>query len=632
MTEPPNHRLLVISQDEAAFQGYAAALGRRVPRPAADDAAPPAGFDAEWAPWGEDAVAAVAAAVAAGTPYAVVFIEAPAAPPSAVVETIQRIWASDPDVQAVVWAPRSGDIPGLLLERLGSTDRLMFLRRPFAAAEVRQAACALAAKWNLAREAHLRRAELESLASERTASLRAEVQERRASEEQFRRMAMHDPLTGLPNRAHILDRLRRCIARQKRQPSYRFALLFLDLDSFKTVNDTLGHDAGDALLVAIARRTGAAIRTLDSVAHFVEDTTARLGGDEFVVLLDGLRRSTDAVIVAERIQQRLAEPFDLSGYQVAVTASIGIAVAERPYERPEEVLRDADAAMYRAKSSGKARYATFDQKLHDDGLARLKLENELRRAVDEGQFRLVYEPIVATETAGLIGFEALIRWDHPDRGTVSPAEFLPVAEETGLIIPIGRWVLNEACRQLRAWTDQCPDSRAITMSVNLSRRQVMEPALPAAVERVLRDHRIEGRRLVLDIAESAMMERFEAITGALHELRALGVSLHMDDFGTGFSTLNCLHTFPIDALKVDRSFIENMAARQQLAALLHAVLSLAQSLNIRVIAEGVETAEQLALLLALGCDCIQGYHISKTLSADEAGKLLTGGIRWPKAA
>jgi len=638
-TNPPNRRILLIGGSASLHREYRTAL-RAVHdgiAPAQADrrdrrCGPDSPFEVTDLAKGHDGAATIRRAAAKAGPFAMVVVDVRTMPAAEGLRTIEGIWKADPDIQIVVCTTPHDRWPDQCIERLGFTDRLVFLREPFDISELCLLACGLTTKWNLACQARLGAAELEAITQERTQTLEAEVQERRAAAEEFRHQAMHDPLTGLPNRAQLIEHLGRCMERHRRDPGYRFAVLFLDLDNFKVVNDTLGHDIGDQLLVSIAGRVKAAIRTLDSVTHFIQDTTARLGGDEFIVLLDGLRRPTDAVVVAERIQQRLAETFQLGGHELTISASIGITVAERPYDRPEEILRDADAAMYRAKGSGKARYATFDHRLHTESLARLKLENDLRRAIDEGQFRLVYEPIVATDSAGIIGFEALIRWDHPLRGVLGPADFLAVAEQTGLIVPIGRWVLAEACRQLQGWRNANPALSGLTVSVNLSKRQVMEPGLAALIQRELAASGLKGSSLTVEITERAIMEQVEPVTRTLLEIKSLGVRIHMDDFGTGFSSLACLHEFPVDAIKIDRSFIMNMTAQPQFASLVFAVLTLAQSLNIKVIAEGVETADQLALLLALGCDFIQGYHISKSLSADEARDMLSEGIRWPKAA
>lgn len=644
MTPAPNRRILVIDDNESIHADFRKILcGSRESAELAEAeaklfgtaAAPRAAahqYEVDSALQGETGVEMARRAVAEHRPYALAFVDMRMPPGIDGVETIQRMWRVDPDIQVVICTAYSDYSWEELVERLGQSDQLLFLRKPFDNAEVCLLANGLTSKWALSRQARLRLAELEVLAEERTARLTQEVAERRAAEERLRHLALHDALTGLHNRAYLLEHLRRCLERQRREPAYTFALLFMDLDNFKLINDSLGHDTGDEALVAVSRRLLDALRATDMLAHVNGDTTARVGGDEFIVLLDGLARPSDAMAIAERVQQRLAPPFDLRGHTVRLSASIGIAVVDRPYDRPEDILRDADAAMYRAKGLGKARYSIFDDRLHAEALARLKLENDLRRAVEEHEFRLAYEPIVTTDTAGLIGFEALIRWHHPERGVIKPGDFIAVAEEMGLIVPAGHWVIREACRQLREWTDRDRRAAPLTISVNLSRRQVTEPGLCEFVEQALRDAGLPGDRLNLEITESAIMERMDAVADVLRNLKRLGVRIHMDDFGTGLSSLSCLHQFPIDVLKIDRSFIMNMTGRPQLAALVNAVLTLAGNLNIQVIAEGVETIEQLTQLRALGCQYIQGYHVSKSLDPAQAAEMIASGPTWRAAA
>ncbi len=654
MSETLNRRILVIDDNESIHRDF-----RKILSPARDATAlveaeaalfgsgggspAPITYELESALQGEAGADMVRRAVAARRPFALAFVDMRMPPGIDGVETVERIWKADPNVQIVICTAYSDYTSEELVSRLGHSDQLLFLRKPFDNAEVCLMANGLTAKWNLARQARLRMAELEVLAQERTAKLSQEISERRAAEERMRHMAMHDSLTGLHNRPFLLEHLRRCVDRQHREPEYRFGLLFMDLDNFKQINDSLGHDIGDEVLIAVAQRLTDAVRGVDTVVHIGSDTTARVGGDEFIVLLDGLARGSDAVVVADRIQQRLASPLDVRGHSVTMSASIGIAVCEKPCERPEDILRDADAAMYRAKGTGKARYSIYDDRLHAEAAARMHLESELRRAVEENQFSLVYEPIVTSDLTGLIGFEALLRWKHPERGLLPPGAFLQLAEETGLIIPIGHWVLREACRQLREWSDRLR-ARRLSVSVNLSRRQILEAGLHSYVDEVLRQTRLDASRLNLEITESAIMEgttgqdrgfggpRMEAVADVLRRLKSLGVGIHMDDFGTGLSSLSCLHQFPIDVLKIDRSFIMNMNGRPQLAALVNAVLTLAHNLKIAVIAEGVESVEQLTKLRALGCEYIQGYHVSESLTAADAAAMIVSGPRWVSKA
>jgi diguanylate cyclase (GGDEF)-like protein len=429
------------------------------------------------------------------------------------------------------------------------------------------------------------------------------------SREHFRHTAFHDALTNLPNRALLTDRLHMALEHARRR-EHLFAVLFLDLDRFKNINDSLGHAAGDCLLVETARRLEQCSRPTDTVA--------RLGGDEFAVLLDGLETECDAVRVAERVLESLARPFNLGGHEVYTAASIGITLSTHGYVDPENVLRDADTAMYRAKEKGKARYELFDAEMHADALARLRLENDLRRAVENQEFEVYYQPIVSLHAGGLTGFEALVRWHHPERGMVAPTEFIPLAEETRLIGEIGEWVLYEACRQMSEWRELLPAHRSLNVSVNLSGKQLTQPGLVERVRQTLHETNLPPHCLKLEITESAVMDNAEAAASALALLRSLGIQLSIDDFGTGYSSLSYLHRFPVDTLKIDRSFVSRMCEGGENAEIVRTVVTLAANLGMAVVAEGVETEEQHALLEALNCEYGQGYLYSRPLNAEGA--------------
>jgi len=437
------------------------------------------------------------------------------------------------------------------------------------------------------------------------------------SREHFRHAAYHDALTGLPNRMLLTDHLRLAIERAKRHPDHSYALIFLDLDRFKYINDSLGHAAGDQLLITIARRLEGHLRPTDTVA--------RLGGDEFAVLLDGLEDEGDAIRIAERVQEELIAPFNLGGHEVFTTASIGIALNVPGYEHPESVLRDADTAMYRAKEKGKARYELFDADMHARAVERLRLENDLRRAVERGEFHVYYQPIVSLDSDRVAGFEALIRWGHPERGLVPPTEFIPVAEETGMIVEIGQWVLRESCRQMREWQRLSFDNRLLTISVNLSGKQFLQPNLIGCVKQILHETDLDPRCLKLEITESIMMENAEEASAMLVQLRGLGVQLSIDDFGTGYSSLSYLHRFPANTLKIDRSFVMRMGDAGENSEIVRTILTLATNLGMDVIAEGVETKGQLAQLKAMGCPYWQGYLFSRPVDAAGAGALVGAG-------
>jgi len=444
-----------------------------------------------------------------------------------------------------------------------------------------------------------------------------DIAERKHTEAKLLHNAYHDALTGLPNRLLLADHLRLAIERAKRHPDHSFALVFLDLDRFKYINDSLGHAAGDELLVQIARRLEGALRPTDTVA--------RLGGDEFALLLDGLEDEGDAIRVAERVQEELTSPFNLGGHEVFTTASVGITLSAPGYEHPEGVLRDADTAMYRAKENGKARYELFDSVMHARAVERLRLENDLRRAVERGEFEVYYQPIVSLDSDRVAGFEALVRWEHPERGLVQPTEFIPVAEETGMIVEIGQWVLRESCRQMREWQRLSFDNRLLTISVNLSSKQFLQPNLIARVRQTLHETDLDPRCLKLEITESIMMENAEEASEMLVQLRGLGVQLSIDDFGTGYSSLSYLHRFPVNTLKIDRSFVTRMGDAGENSEIVRTILTLASNLGMEVIAEGVETRGQLAQLKAMKCPYGQGFLFSRPVDAAGAAALLRLG-------
>lgn len=431
--------------------------------------------------------------------------------------------------------------------------------------------------------------------------------------------AFHDNLTGLPNRDLFLDRLRQALDRSSRDRVLR-AVLFLDLDNFKVINDSLGHKAGDELLKVVAGRLRACLRPAD--------TAARLGGDEFVVLLDGVTGVGDATRVAERIAEAVVRPIELGERQVVVGASVGIALTADHESQPEVVLRNADVAMYEAKKEGKGRTKVFDPGMFAQALRRLELGNDLRRAIEQEELRLYYQPKVLLGTDSITGVEALVRWEHPERGLILPNEFIPLAEETGVIVPLGWWVLREACRRAREWGEQYPAALPLGMSVNVSVKQFQQPDLVRGLAGILQEVGLEPSRLQLEITESMVMEDTEYAAGLLRELKGLGVKLAVDDFGTGYSSLSLLRRFPLDELKIDKEFVDGLGQIDQDEAIVRLVIDLSHALGLEAVAEGVETVEQLARLREMGCDQAQGYYFWESLTGEEAAALLAGSSRW----
>ena len=444
-----------------------------------------------------------------------------------------------------------------------------------------------------------------------------DITELKQTQEQLRHNALHDTLTGLPNRTLFTDRLEQMVQRAKRHKDYLCAVLFLDLDRFKVVNDGFGHLIGDQLLIAVARSLEVCLRA--------EDTVARLGGDEFAILLDDIKDVNYATQIAERLKQVLALPFNLSGIEVFTSVSIGIVLGSEANGWLDDLLRNADIAMYQAKVLGKGRCKLFDAALHDQIVTSRQLEMDLRQAIDRQEFRVHYQPIVLLATGKVVGFEALVRWEHPTRGLIFPTEFIPIAEETGLILPLGQWVLQVACHQMRQWQRQFPLSPLLTISVNLSAKQFTQPSLCQQIAQILLETNLDASSLRLEITESMLMEKADVAT-VLLQLKSLGVSFYLDDFGTGYSSLSYLYRFPIDTLKIDRSFISRMGFGNDNSEIVRTITTLAQALSMDVIAEGIETVEQLMQLSALQCKYGQGYFFSHPLDTQAAGALIAKSL------
>uniref|UniRef100_A0ACD5GSP8 EAL domain-containing protein n=1 Tax=Desertifilum tharense IPPAS B-1220 TaxID=1781255 RepID=A0ACD5GSP8_9CYAN len=536
--------------------------------------------------------------------------------------------------------PKTAEIPVIFLSALNDTfDKVKafevggadYITKPFQFEEVlarvrNQLALRAATLQN-----QLLNAQLEARVRERThqlekmnQDLQREVNQRQILQEQLLKMALHDALTGLPNRVLLMQRLEEALARMKAEQEFQFAVLFLDCDRFKVVNDSLGHLVGDEILMTLARR----LEQVLTPEHLI----ARLGGDEFAILLNDITGLIDATQVASHILQELTRPFELPQREIFLNASIGITLANPSYDKPEHILRDADTAMYRAKLLGKGQYHVFDPTLHDAALKVLQLETDLRRSLERQELCLHYQPIISLKTGKVVGFEALVRWLHPQQGLISPMAFIPIAEETGFIREIDLWGLQEACRQLKQWQAQFAqnhdeylrrDPQQLTVSVNLSARLFADANLVWEIDRVLDATQMNPQNLKLEITESAIMNHPQAAKEIMEKLRDRQIQLCIDDFGTGYSSLSYLHHFPVDTLKIDRSFVSRLTSSPHNLGLVPTIIKIAQTMNLRAIAEGIETAEQLFQLQQLNCELGQGYFFSRPLESQQATIFLT---------
>lgn len=474
---------------------------------------------------------------------------------------------------------------------------------------------------------HKMNSQLELAVADRTAKLNdlnkqleVELAERKSVEQQLVHNGLHDHLTGLPNRRLLLERLGHALTRAQRRLDYAYTVLYLDFDRFKVVNDSLGHAVGDLVLLEATRRLQASVRTTDTIA--------RMGGDEFTILLDEIGRLEDAIMIADRTLEELARPYELQGRTVFMSASLGIVPNPKEYEDAEAILRDADTAMYCAKSLGRGRYVVFDSKMHAQARARHELESQLRQAIERSEFQVHYQPIVALPTERIIGFEALLRWEHPSQGLIPPSVFIPVAEETGLIIPIGRFVLRQACQQLAQWQQTFATNPPLTVAVNLSAKEFAQLDLLDQIKHVLAEAHLAPHSLLLEITESMILEDDQAIRGTLSQLRELGVRVEIDDFGTGYSSLGYLTRFPVDTIKIDRSFISRMGSKGDGSHITRSILSLAHELGLEVVAEGVETMAQVSQLKGWQCEYAQGYFFARAVDKNSASQMLaaTGAL------
>ncbi len=565
-----------------------------------------------------------------GIPFAVAFVDM-RMPGWDGLTTIEKLFEADPDIQIVLCTAYSDHSWEEIRRRVRQSDRFLILRKPFDSVEVQQLAASLCAKWELARLSKVRTNELESLVSDRTTELRRinealtkEIEQRKVVESRILYAATHDPLTGLDNRASLTARIGKCLEGSHRAADIQTAVLYLDLDGFKEVNDHLGHGAGDTLLIEVARRLQQCIATVEPKMCA---EVARLGGDEFAILVDNVGSKESLQSLAKSLISYVSEPFHVMGRDVTVGCSVGIAT-DRTHGTVDEILRDADLAMYEAKREGKRRFVWFEQRLADETFTKFDLEMDINRAIRQDEFTVAYQPIVSLNDGRIRGFEALVRWTHPKRGNISPGDFLPIAEQSGLIDEIGRIVLFKACNQLSAWSAQYPELKDAIISVNASPRQFFGTGFSEQVNVALRQANIPPGRLRIEIVESFLMEELQSVADNLSRLREAGVGLLLDDFGTGYSSLSSLHQLPISGIKLDRSFITRLDSSMDGAATVSAIIQIARHRELMVIAEGVETVAQLLQLQAMGCDYAQGFLLGRPQSAECVQRLFSQPSTW----
>jgi diguanylate cyclase (GGDEF)-like protein len=603
------HRILVIDDNASIHDDYRKILAGQEAGKMSDAEAALFGeqqpqierptFDVDSAMQGRDGVERARQALAEGRPYSVAFVDMRMPPGWDGLETIEHLWAVDPEVQVVVCSAYT-DYDWLeLLSRLGHSDKLIVVKKPFEPIEILQCASALSRKWANARALKQHVESLELVVTDRTRGLEA-------ANRKLRHLASHDALTGLPNRLLLDDRITQTIAQADRQ-SHAFAVLVIDLDRFKIINDSLGHRAGDELLREVAQRLKTAVRTVD--------TTARLGGDEFVILLGPPITESEALAVARRVIQLMEPSMRLLGIDVHITPSIGMAYYPRDGRTADTLLAHADAAMYTAKERGRNNVQCYAAGMSAGTQDRVRLESELHAALRGGQFELHYQPKVDTASGRINSAEALIRWRHPLRGLLPPGDFIGIADDCGLLDDIGEWVLHEACRQAKAWQDA--GLPRLRVAVNLAPSQFRLTNLVDQIRRALDAAALDPQLLEVELTESAVMSDAEESILILEAISSMGVLVSVDDFGTGYSSMSYLRRFPIDKLKIDRCFVEDMTRRPEDASIVRAIISLAHSLHLKVIAEGVESSEQLTLLAELGCDQYQGFFFSPALAADK---------------
>jgi diguanylate cyclase (GGDEF)-like protein len=593
---------------------------------------------------GNTGLSMVAKAIEAGEPYSVAFIDVRMAPGWDGIETIERIREIDDKMQIVLCTAYSDYSWEELRNRFGRNDWLLIIKKPFDVAEVQQLACALAEKWNLAQQASFNMQRLEHIVTNRTAQLNAanvnlreanlylqksndqlttEMAARRDADLKLMHMAYHDALTGLPNRTRLLTHLDACLKRAEHDDDYKFAVVFLDLDNFKTVNDDLGHHAGDEVLKHVARELASTVERRTKADHSLLDLVSRIGGDEFVVLLDDITDASDLMQFATRAREALSKPIEIENTELVPLASIGLTIREGVHSGPQDLLRDADLALYQAKGNGKGGIAVFDQEMRAALVERKRVEADLRHAVQRGELLVYYQPLVDIDSQEIIGLEALVRWEHPLRGLLRPEVFLDVAEEAGLIEEVGEWVINEVCRYASDLIQKCPIANDIRFSINVARKQLSQGNLVECIRTALDEWGLSPNSLAIEIAESVTIGNIERIQEQCQTLTEMGIPIYLDDFGTGCSSLSMVQSLPFAAVKIDESVIGDIVdAPADSLPLVQAMALLAENRRFDLIAEGIETESQFHVLRELGCNVGQGFYFARPMQADQVSELL----------
>jgi diguanylate cyclase (GGDEF)-like protein len=610
-TTPVNQRILVIDDNPDIHGDFRKLIGggpgdagtlAAAELALLGESSPPSmnlGFEVDSAFQGQEGVARVQQALDEGRPYAMAFVDMRMPPGWDGLETIEHLWAIDPDVQIVICSAHSDYNWTDVVARLNNSDKLLVVKKPFEAIEIMQSANALTRKWQNERIVRNQVETLEQVVTARTQGLET-------ANKQLRHLATHDALTGLPNRVLMDDRIGQCIALADRQ-GQTFAVIVLDLDRFKVVNDSFGHRVGDELLREVAQRLKSVVREIDTVA--------RLGGDEFVLIITQSPERDEIQAVASRIIEVMQAPVRIAGVEIHTSPSIGIAVYPHDASTTETLLAHADAAMYYAKQQGRNNFQYFVPRMNTATQEKVRLESDMHVALEQKQFELHYQPKVNTATGVMHGAEALLRWTHPELGVIPPSKFIPIAEECGLIGALGAWVVREACRQARAWQlDGLPPLR---IAVNLSASQFRQGDIVSIIRDALDAVGLDARYLEVELTESVVMSDPEESIAILEKLSTMGVLVSIDDFGTGYSSMSYLRRFPIDKIKIDRGFISEAMSRPDDASIVRAIVSLAHNLRLKVVAEGVESSEQLEFLKTLGCDQYQGFHYSPALPASQ---------------